>query len=277
MKTNIQIGPVDFAIGRRTYIVGILNVTPDSFSDGGRHHMLEAALAHARRLAADGADIIEIGGESTRPGFTPVDADEETGRILPVISALKKELSIPLSVDTMKAPVAEKALLAGADLINDVTCLRHDPALADVCARYGAPLCLMHSRADMENTRYTDLLEDVKAELSAGIDAAVKAGVRPDRIITDPGLGFSKTEEQNLEIVRSLDFFTAMPYPLMLGASRKRFIGGALGGLPVHERLEGLLAVTALGIARGCDFIRVHDVKENKRAAQMADAVIRGH
>lgn len=275
MNKKIKIGSADFEIGKRTYVVGILNVTPDSFSDGGAHHTLPSALAHARRMAADGADIIEIGGESTRPGFTPVDAEEEAIRILPVIAALKKELQLPLSIDTMKASVAEKALLAGADLINDVTCLRHDPDIAGVCARYSAPLCLMHSRADMQDTQYTDLLDDIKTELSNGIDTALKAGVMPEQLIIDPGLGFSKNESQNLEIIRSLDFFSTLPYPLMLGASRKRFIGSVLGGLPADSRLEGVLAVTAVGIARGCDFIRVHDVKENKRAAQMADAILR--
>jgi len=267
----MKIGNTHFDIGTRTFIVGILNLTPDSFSDGGAYATVEHAVARARQMVADGADIIEIGGESTRPGHVPVEAEVELGRVIPVLEALVDAIDVPISVDTRKAVVAEAVLQRGAALINDTARFKDDPALAKVCAKYGAVCCAMHSRDNMD---YDSLLLDIMADLDESVQILLEAGVSPDKIILDPGLGFAKNAEHNLEIMRNLSLFTALPYPIMLGASRKRFIGHVLD-LPVDERVEGTVATTVLGVQHGCAFIRVHDVLQNKRAARMADAIVR--
>ena len=282
--------PFPLAWGERTYIMGILNLTPDSFSgDGliGQADPIRAALAQARRFAAAGADILDIGGESTRPGSTPVGDQAEMDRVIPVIAAIASELEITLSVDTYKASVAREALKAGAGWINDVWGLRADPDMAGVAAESGAPVILMHNAsrpADAElqarlggryvGVHYADLLADVSRELMESVELAKAAGVHPDRIILDPGIGFGKTVEQNLELVDRLGEIRALGYPVLLGPSRKGFIGYTLD-LPVKERLEGTAAAVAVGIARGADIIRVHDVTPLVRVARMADAIVR--
>jgi dihydropteroate synthase len=276
--------------GERTYIMGILNLTPDSFSgDGlaGRADPLEVALAQARAFVAAGADILDVGGESTRPGSTPLGEAEELARVVPVVQALAGELDVILSVDTYKAGVARAALAAGAQWINDVWGLRADPGLAQVAAESRAPVILMHNRsrpADAElQTRlggryigvaYANLLEDVRRELLESVALAHAAGIPAERILLDPGIGFGKTVEQNLELVDRLDEIRALGYPLLLGTSRKGFIGYTLD-LPVGERLEGTAATVAIGIARGADIIRVHDVAAMVRVARMTDAIVR--
>jgi len=267
----MNIGKTHFGIGTRTFIVGILNLTPDSFSDGGSYHSVEQAVTRAKQMVADGADIIEIGGESTRPGHVPVETAIELKRVIPVLDALISVIDVPISIDTRKAEVAEIALSKGAAIINDVSRFKDDPNLAHICAKHGAVCCAMHSRDNMD---YADFLPDVLADLSESVDILLNAGVAPDKIILDPGIGFAKNAEHNLEIMRNLSLFTSLPYPIMLGASRKRFIGHVLD-LPVEERLEGTIATSVLGVQHRCSFIRVHDVKENKRAIMMADAIVR--
>jgi Dihydropteroate synthase (EC 2.5.1.15) len=267
----MKIGTKTFDVGKRTYIMGILNVTPDSFSDGGRFNTISAAVEHAKRLVQQGADIIDIGGESTRPNHEPVGEEEELNRVIPVIEAIRRELQVPISVDTYKGRVAEEALKAGADLINDVWGFKKDPYIAEVTAKYDIPCCLMHNR---DNTNYKDLMKDMAADLQESIDIALKAGVKKENIILDPGIGFAKTYEMNLEVMRNLEKLKALGYPVLLGTSRKSMIGLTLN-LPAEERLEGTIATTVMGITMGCDFVRVHDVLENKRAAVMTDAVVR--
>lgn len=268
----MQIGTTQFPIHTRTFIVGILNVTPDSFFDGGSYTTVAQAVQRAKQMAADGADIIEIGGESSRPGFTPVKAEVELGRILPVLQALQGEIDVPIAVDTYKAAVAEAALQNGAAMINDVFRFQKDPELAHVCARYNATCCVMHNR---DTGDYVDFLPDVLAELQESVDLLTSAGVAPGNIIIDPGVGFAKSVEQNLDVLRNLSRFTALPYPVMLGTSRKSFMGRTLG-LETNQRLEATIATTVLAVSHGCAFVRVHDVPENKRAAMMADEIIRG-
>lgn len=268
----MKIGGRDFDFGSRTYIMGILNVTPDSFSDGGRFFEVDAAVAQARRMEEEGADLIDIGGESTRPGHSPVTAQEELERVLPVLRALRAELSVPVSIDTSKAEVAEAVLREGAEMINDVWGFRRDPEIAAVTARSGAACCLMHNK---ERAEYLDLCGEIEEGLRESVEIALRAGVPEEKIIIDPGIGFGKTPEHNLQVLRNLRRFTGLGYPLLLGASRKSVIGKVLD-LPAEERLEGTLATTVLGIREGADIIRVHDVRPNARAAAMADAVLRG-
>ena len=268
----MKIGNREFDVKNRTCIMGILNVTPDSFSDGGKWNETDRALAHAEAMLQDGADLIDIGGESTRPGYTVISEEEEIARVVPVIRAVKEQLGAVVSVDTYKAKVAERALEAGADLVNDIWGLKRDPDLAAVVAGSGAAYCLMHNR---EEAVYTDLIPDMKKDLSESIELARKAGIADDRIIIDPGVGFGKTYEHNLEVLRRLSEFCSMPYPVLLGTSRKSVIGNALG-LPVSERLEGTLTTTVLAVLAGCAFVRVHDVKENKRVITMTEAVLKG-
>ncbi|MBI2856241.1 MAG: dihydropteroate synthase [Chloroflexi bacterium] len=258
--------------GRRTYVMGIINVTPDSFSGDGLGYDIDAALEQALRFQEDGADIIDVGGESTRPGSIPVNAPEEKRRLVPVIERLARELRIPISVDTYKPEVAAEALAAGASMINDVWGLKHDPALATLAAHQGVPIVLMHNQRD---TTYTDLVPDVLASLKASVDLALEAGVSPDNIILDPGIGFGKTAKHNLEMLRRLEELKALGHPLLVGTSRKSTIGLVLD-LPVEERLEGTAATVALAIARGADIVRVHDVKAMARVARMSDAIVRG-
>ncbi|KYH35039.1 dihydropteroate synthase [Clostridium tepidiprofundi DSM 19306] len=271
MNRIINIGNKNFEIGKRTYIMGILNVTPDSFSDGGKFNNIENAVMHAKEMESQGADIIDIGGESTRPNHVPVSEEEEIKRVIPIIEALSREISIPISVDTYKGRVAELAINAGANLINDVWGFKKDSYIAKVAAKYEVPCCLMHNRDNMD---YNNLIEDILCDLRESIDIALKAGVKEKNIILDPGIGFAKTVEDNLNVMNNLDKLNELGYPVLLGTSRKSMIGKTLD-LPVNERLEGTIATTVIGIMKGCEFIRVHDVKENLRAARMTDAIIR--
>lgn len=266
----MDIGNLKFNPGERTYIMGILNVTPDSFSDGGKFSVLDSAVFHAVQMAEEGADIIDIGGESTRPGHLEVSEEEELERVIPLITELVKVLKIPVSIDTSKAVVAREAVRAGASMINDVWGFKNDPDIAMVAAESGVVCCLMHNRC---TTEYKDLITEVKYELGESIDIALSAGVKRDRIIIDPGIGFGKTVEQNLEVMARLSELREMGYPLLLGTSRKSMIGLSLD-LPVNERLEGTIATTVIGINSGCSIIRVHDVKENIRAARMTDIIL---
>ena len=268
----MKIGNKDFKIGERTYIMGILNFTPDSFSDGGKFDDIDAALAHVKEMIESGADIIDIGGESTRPNHTPVGQDEEIRRIVPIIKAVKEMFDIPISIDTYKAKVAEKAIEAGADLINDIWGFNKDKDMARVAAKYNVPCCLMHNR---ESENYKDLMEDILEDLRESIKIAKDAGVKDENIILDPGIGFAKSHEQNLETMNKLERLKELGYPVLLGTSRKRMIGFTLD-LPVEERVEGTVATTVIGIMKdACDFVRVHDVLENARAAKMTDAIVR--
>lgn len=258
-------------IGERTLIMGILNVTPDSFSDGGQYTTVERAVRHAVQMAEDGADIIDIGGESTRPGHRPVSAEEELARILPVIEAVRREVDLPLSVDTYKAEVARRALEAGAHIINDIWGFQADPAMAEVAAASGAAVVLMHNRKDEQ---YGDFVRDVLQDLRRSVDVARRAGVPDDKIILDPGFGFAKSMDQHLLLMGRLGDVCALGYPVLLGTSRKRFIRHVLG-VTTDDALEGTAATVALGIAQGCDIMRVHDVKQIKRVAAMCDAIVR--
>ena len=267
----MRIGSRDFATTGHTYIMGILNVTPDSFSDGGKFNQIDAALKHAEETIRDGADVIDIGGESTRPwGYTKISDEEETGRVVPVIEAVKKEFGIPISVDTYKSGVAEAAAQAGADLINDIWGLKYDARMAEVIAKSGLACCLMHNR---DNTEYRNFMEDMKQDLRETIALAKAAGIADDKIILDPGVGFAKSYENNLEVIRRLKEFNELKYPVLLGTSRKSVIGLTLD-LPAAERVEGTIVTTVMAVEAGCMFVRVHDVKENHRAIQMAEAIL---
>ena len=264
-------------IGKRTLIMGILNVTPDSFSDGGRYTTVEAAVAHAERLAAEGADILDIGGESTRPGADPVPLEEELHRVIPVIEAVRKALpEICISVDTYKARVAREALEAGADVINDVSALRFDPEMAAVAAQAGAPVVLMHMKGTpktmQQNPTYQDVVREIVAFLEERIAFAVSQGIARERIIVDPGIGFGKRPEHNTEILRRLGELRELGRPILLGTSRKSFLG-ALTRRPVEERLEETIASVVVGVLHGADIVRVHDVAPLEHALAVADAV----
>lgn len=250
--------------------MGILNVTPDSFSDGGKFNQIDAALKHAEEMIGDGADVIDIGGESTRPGYTKISDEEEIDRVVPGIEAVKKEFEIPISVDTYKSRVAEAAAQAGADLINDIWGLKYDPHMAEVIAKSGLACCLMHNR---DNTEYRNFMEDVKQDLRETIILAKAAKIADDKIILDPGVGFAKSYENNLEVIRRLKEFNELKYPVLLGTSRKSVIGLTLD-LPAAERVEGTIVTTVMAVEAGCMFVRVHDVKENHRAIQMAEAIL---
>lgn len=267
----MKIGNKNFHIGEKTFIMGILNVTPDSFSDGGKFNHIDCAIEHTKEMIRQGVDIIDIGGESTRPNHTPVSEEEEIKRVVPVIEALTKEIDVPISIDTYKGRVAELAIKAGADLINDVWGFKKDPYMAEVAGKYQAPCCIMHNR---ENRDYNNFIEDVLKDLKESIDIAIKAGVDKDNIIIDPGIGFAKSYEQNLILMNNLDKLKQLNYPILLGTSRKSFIGNTLD-LPVEERMEGTVATSVIGVMKGCDFVRVHDVLENKRACAMTDAIVR--
>jgi dihydropteroate synthase len=261
---------VPLELGNRTLIMGILNATPDSFSDGGKYMDVDAAVRHARDMAEQGADILDIGGESTRPGFEAVDAEEEIRRVVPIISALREALpGMALSIDTYKAATARQALEAGAHIINDIWGLKGDPDMASVAAEYGCPVIISHNRTD---TSYNDLVPDVIADLKSSIGRAEEAGINADAIWLDPGIGFAKTYNDNLEMMGRLHELAELGYPVLLGTSRKRFIRQALD-LPVDEVVLGTAATVAIGIAQGCQIVRVHDVRDMRRAALMADAI----
>lgn len=263
-------GDMVFEWGRRTYVMGIVNVTPDSFSGDGLSEV-DAATAQAHRFVAEGADIIDVGGESTRPGFEPVSADEELSRVLPVVERLAEELPVPVSVDTWKSRVAREAVAAGARMINDVWGLKREPELAMVAADAGVPLVITQNQRE---DRFRDFFPELIADLSRSVSRAREAGVNWDNIIIDPGVGFGKTLDQNLEIVRRLSELRGLGRPILLGTSRKSFIGQVLD-LPVDQRLEGTAASVAIGIANGADIVRVHDVERMVRIARMSDAIIR--
>lgn len=260
----------DFFAEKRTYIMGILNVTPDSFSDGGKYNRLSSAIDHTAQMIKDGADIIDIGGESTRPGFKPVSIEEELERVLPILEALTARFDVPFSIDTYKAEVARQALEKGAQIINDIWGAKADPEMAQVVASTGAPIILMHNRHDLN---YSDLMADLLQDLQASIDLVLEAGSQENQIILDPGIGFAKTYQHNLAVMRQLEQVVNLGYPVLLGTSRKSMIGQTLS-LPPEERLEGTLATVCLGISKGCKIVRVHDVKEVARVAKMMDAML---
>ncbi|MBQ9708089.1 MAG: dihydropteroate synthase [Firmicutes bacterium] len=264
------IGNREFDLDNRCYVMGILNVTPDSFSDGGKWNSLDRALAHAEEMIKDGADIIDVGGESTRPGYTMISCEEELDRVLPVIEAFKKEFDVPLSIDTYKGPVARGALAAGADVINDIWGFKYDEDVAKATAEYGVPCVLMHNR---DEAVYEDFLRDIVSDMKQSVDIAKAAGVADDKIILDPGVGFGKTLDHNLAIINHLDLLKNIGYPVLLGTSRKSVVGQTLD-LPSNQRVEGTLATTVIGLMRGCSLVRVHDVKENKRIIKMSEAIL---
>lgn len=279
-----------FDWGRRTFVMAILNITPDSFSGDGLYNhdnWIDATVDQARRFVEEGADILDIGGESTRPGSIPISVEEELDRVVPVVKALKSALDVPLSVDTYRAAVAEAVLDVGADWINDIWGLRMDPDLAEVVAQRGCMVVLMHNRSKPKNVAqegrlggryvgvlYDDLIGDIQNELKQSIDLALEAGVDPSRIIIDPGIGFGKTVDQNVQLIEGLNHFKELGYPILLGPSRKSFIGYTLD-LPPEDRLEGTSATVAIGIDRGADIVRVHDVKEMVRVVRMTDKIVR--
>jgi dihydropteroate synthase len=266
-----------FLLGPRTWLMGVINVTPDSFSDGGRYFEAERAIERGLELAAQGADIIDIGGESTRPGSLPVPEDEEMRRVVPVIEALKRRTEALLSVDTTKASVARAALDAGADIVNDTSALRADADMAGVVARAGAGLVLMHMKGTpltmQQDPRYDDVLAEIRDFLAERIQAAGAAGIARERIVVDPGIGFGKTYEDNLLLLRRQELFGELERPLLLGFSRKAFLGRILH-LPPGERLEGTIAAAVVSVARGAHILRVHDVAEVARAVRTAEAIL---
>jgi dihydropteroate synthase len=266
-------------LGSRTHVMGILNVTPDSFSDGGRYADTDKALAHARAMVAAGADIIDIGGESTRPGAPLVPEEEELARVIPVIKRLAAEIPVPVSIDTYKAAVAKKALEAGASIVNDVSGLRFSPDIARVAADHNAAVIIMHIKGtphDMQqNPVYKDVVTEVIAYLDQGIEIALRDGVNREKILIDPGIGFGKTADHNLTLLNRLDEFRCLGRPMVLGTSRKKFIGSILN-IPVPEqRVDGTAATVALGIERGAHIVRVHDVARMTQVARMTDAIIK--
>lgn len=267
----MRIGKREFDTAGHTYVMGILNVTPDSFSDGGKWNRKDRALAHVEKMLEEGADVIDIGGESTRPGYTLLPEEEEIARVVPVIEAVKASFDVPVSLDTYKPAVASAGIDAGVDLINDIWGLKYDPRMAGIIAGSGLPCCLMHNR---KNTDYLSFMEDVASDLKESLELAAEAGIAGEKIILDPGVGFAKSYEQNLQVIHHLEELGNLGYPLLLGCSRKSVIGLTLD-LPADNRLEGTLATTVLAAVNGCMFVRVHDVRENVRAIRMAEAVLR--
>lgn len=262
----------ELTLGERTLVMGILNVTPDSFSDGGRYNSIENAISQAERMVEEGVDILDIGGESTRPNYAGVSAEEEWKRLEPVLKLLLERVPVPISIDTYKASVAAKALEAGAHIINDIWGLQKDPDMAKIVGEYQVPVIVMHNQ---DGTAYRHLMGDIFTFLKKSIELAEAHGLSGDQIILDPGIGFGKTTEQNLEVMSRLAEFKALGHPVLLGTSRKSMIGNTLN-LTVDQRLEGTLATSVLGVVSGVDFIRVHDVKENLRAIQMTEAIVKG-
>ena len=296
---RLTLGNHVFDWGKKTYLMGVLNVTPDSFSGDGLFHtddqyveddiarLVEESLTQAGEFVAAGVDILDVGGESTRPGADIVDIDTELKRVIPVVNSLSREFDIPISIDTYKHQVAQAALEAGAEMVNDVWGLQADPEMAPTIAKYGAPVILMHNRsswahADIKESLggryigvpYVNLLEDIQRELLGSVDLAHSAGISDEMIILDPGIGFGKSVEQNLELVNSLQSIRGLGYPILYGPSRKSFIGYTLEK-PPDQRLAGTAAAVAVGIVRGADIIRVHDVNFMQQVAQMTDAIVR--
>jgi dihydropteroate synthase len=281
---STRCGKSIFYWGKRTYVMGVINVSPDSFSGDGLADVGEA-VARAERLASEGADIIDVGGESTRPGSTPLSPDEELRRVIPVVEKLAQKISVPLSVDTYKLEVARQALNAGANMINDIWGLKQEPRLTELAAQKGVPIVLM---SNQRGSSCHDIVSAVISDLKRAIEQAVDAGVSWENIIIDPGIGFGKTQEQNLEVLQRLEELKALNRPILLGSSRKSFIGWVLDLTPEQrsnkvafvppgdQRLEGTAATIAIGIAKGADIVRVHDVKEMSRVCKMSDALLRG-
>lgn len=269
----MRIGNREFNINGKPYIMGILNVTPDSFSDGGRYNDLDKAVKRAKEMMDEGADIIDVGGESARPGHTVISVQEEIERTCFVIEAIKERLDIPISLDTYKSEVAQAGLMAGADLINDIWGFKKDDRMAGLVAKYDAACCLMHNRSNMDYVSYVD---DVLSDLKESIELAKAAGIADDKIITDPGIGFAKDTTKNLILMNNLERLGELGYPVLLGTSRKSMIGNTLN-LPVEEREEGTIATSVLGLMKGCTFFRVHDVKANYRALKMTYAICNSH
>lgn len=267
---QIECGKYTLNYGEKTQVMGILNITPDSFSDGGNYVNIDLAVLHAKEMIKNGADIIDIGGESTRPGAEFVSLEQELERVIPVIKRLSNEIDVPISIDTYKAEVAKQAIEAGATIINDVWGAKADPDMASVAAAYNVPIILMHNRQDRN---YDQLIPDMIVDLMQSVTIVKNAGVKDDKIILDPGIGFAKTMEDNLEVMKQLDSFVQIGYPVLLGTSRKSFIGHVLN-LPPIERMEGTGATICLGIEKGCQFIRIHDVLEMSRMAKMMDAML---
>lgn len=267
----MRIGNREFQTSGHTYVMGILNVTPDSFSDGGRWNHMDDALFHAQSMIDEGADILDIGGESTRPGYTRISDEEEIARVAPVIEAVKSRFDIPISVDTYKSGVAKAAIAAGADLVNDIWGLKADPKMAEVIARANVPSCLMHNR---KTAVYNQFLEDVVVDLKETLTIAERTGICKDTIILDPGVGFAKSYEQNLAITNHLEVVDALGCPILLGTSRKSMIGLTLD-LPSDQREEGTMVTTVWAVQKGCMFVRVHNVQANVRVIKMAEALLR--
>jgi dihydropteroate synthase len=253
-----------------THIMGILNVTPDSFSDGGKFNTVDLALKHCEEMLKEGVDIVDVGGESTRPNYTKISDEEEISRTVPVIEAIKKNFDVPISIDTYKSKVAEETIKAGADLLNDIWGLKYDPHMADVVKKYDVPCCLMHNR---DNTNYTDFIKNVKDDLMESVDIAINHGIDKGKIILDVGVGFAKSLEQNLAVMKHLEEFNDLGYPMLLGTSRKSMIGLTLD-VPSNERVEGTLVTSVMAVQCGCMFVRVHDVLQNRRAVDMAKAIL---
>lgn len=267
---TIQCGSYTLDYGKKSLIMGVLNVTPDSFSDGGKYNEIQRAVERAHEMVENGADIIDIGGESTRPGYTPISVQEELERVIPVIEAISKSVPVPMSIDTFKAETAKESIKAGAHIINDIWGAKADPYMAGVAAELEVPIILQHNR---NNTNYQSFFRDCLNDIFESISIAKDAGVKDENIILDPGIGFAKDLQKDLEMMRNLDKLVAIGYPVLLGPSRKRMIGGVLN-LPVHERVEGTGAAVCFGIQMGCQIFRVHDVKEISRMAKMMDAMM---
>ncbi len=267
--------------GERTLLMGILNITPDSFSDGGQFFSIEQAMRRAEEMVAEGADILDIGGESTRPGATLIEAEEEIRRVVPVVERLAKAMQTPISIDTTKALVARAAIDAGAEIINDISGLRFDPGLADVAAETGAGLVLMHSRGDAATLHRLEPIADIMTEVTAGlrlsIAEAMRRGVESEQIALDPGIGFSKSQRQNLELLARLDMLVQefAEYPMLVGTSRKSFIGRVLDNAPADERVYGTMASVAIAVLRGANIVRVHDVRAARETVKVTDAILR--
>jgi len=266
----MKIGNRNFEIGKHTYVMGILNVTPDSFSDGGKYNQIDSALSHVEEMIRDGADIIDVGGESTRPGYVQISEEEEIERVMPVIEQIKSHFDVPVSLDTYKAVVAEAGIMAGADLINDIWGLKGDERMAEVIAKANVPCCLMHNRKEAV---YHNYMQDVMADLEESLKMAKQAGIVREKILLDPGIGFAKTYEQNLLLLQQLEVLNSFGYPVLLGTSRKSVIGLTLN-VPASERVSGTLATTVMGVMKGCSFVRVHDIRENVEAIKMTEAIL---
>ncbi|MGB8450976.1 MAG: dihydropteroate synthase [Anaerocolumna sp.] len=265
------IGNKEFNLKDQTYIMGILNVTPDSFSDGGKYNNITGALKHAEQMIQEGADIIDVGGESTRPGYTLISEEEEINRVIPVIKELKQRFNTPISIDTYKSKVAKAAIDAGADMVNDIRGLKYDADIAEIIRSCGVPVCIMHNRKE---AIYDNYMEDVMSDLKESIETGLEAGISQDKLMIDPGIGFGKTYEMNLILLNRLEELQQFNLPVLLGTSRKSVIGLTLD-VPADNRLEGTIATTVIGVMKGCSIIRVHDVLANYRAVKMTEAILK--